>query len=199
LPADVYASDSTGSSDMPESTEKTMKWYVLHTYAGQEDAVREALEQRIRAYNLQDKVRRVLVPRQKVIEIRDGKRVETERKLFPGYILIEADLDDERTWQVVRTTPRVAGIISAGRRPMPLTDEEVQRIFDQIREAEEKPVTELEFERGETVQIIDGPFTGFVGQIEDINYQKQTLRVVVTIFSRATPLELSFLQVKKLQ
>jgi len=199
LPADVYASDFTGSSDMPESTEKTMKWYVLHTYAGQEDAVREALEQRIRAYNLQDKVRRVLVPRQKVIEIRDGKRVETERKLFPGYILIEADLDDERTWQVVRTTPRVAGIISAGRRPMPLTDEEVQRIFDQIREAEEKPVTELEFERGETVQIIDGPFTGFVGQIEDINYQKQTLRVVVTIFSRATPVELSFLQVKKLQ
>jgi transcriptional antiterminator NusG len=199
LPADVYASDFTGSSDMPESTEKTMKWYVLHTYAGQEDAVREALEQRIRAYNLQDKVRRVLVPRQKVIEIRDGKRVETERKLFPGYILMEADLDDERTWQVVRTTPRVVGIISAGRRPMPLTDEEVQRIFDQIREAEEKPVTELEFERGETVQIIDGPFTGFVGQIEDINYQKQTLRVVVTIFSRATPVELSFLQVKKLQ
>jgi transcriptional antiterminator NusG len=199
LPADVYASDSTGSSDMPESTEKTMKWYVLHTYAGQEDAVREALEQRIRAYSLQDKVRQVLVPRQKVIEIRDGKRVETERKLFPGYILIEADLDDERTWQVIRTTPRVAGVISAGRRPMPLTDEEVQRIFDQIREAEEKPVTELEFERGETVQIIDGPFTGFVGQIEDINYQKQTLRVVVTIFSRATPLELSFLQVKKLQ
>jgi transcriptional antiterminator NusG len=199
LPADVYASDSTGSSDMPESTEKTMKWYVLHTYAGQEDAVREALEQRIRAYSLQDKVRQVLVPRQKVIEIRDGKRVETERKLFPGYILIEADLDDERTWQIIRTTPRVAGVISAGRRPMPLTDEEVQRIFDQIREAEEKPVTELEFERGETVQIIDGPFTGFVGQIEDINYQKQTLRVVVTIFSRATPLELSFLQVKKLQ
>jgi transcriptional antiterminator NusG len=199
LPADVYASDFTGSSDMPESTEKTMKWYVLHTYAGQEDAVREALEQRIRAYSLQDKVRQVLVPRQKVIEIRDGKRVETERKLFPGYILIEADLDDERTWQIIRTTPRVAGIISAGRRPMPLTDEEVQRIFDQIREAEEKPVTELEFERGETVQIIDGPFTGFVGQIEDINYQKQTLRVVVTIFSRATPLELSFLQVKKLQ
>lgn len=199
MPADVYASDFTGSSDMPESTEKTMKWYVLHTYAGQEDAVREALEQRIRAYNLQDKVRRVLVPRQKVIEIRDGKRVETERKLFPGYILMEADLDDERTWQVVRTTPRVVGIISAGRRPMPLTDEEVQRIFDQIREAEEKPVTELEFERGETVQIIDGPFTGFVGQIEDINYQKQTLRVVVTIFSRATPVELSFLQVKKLQ
>lgn len=184
---------------MPESVEKTTKWYVLHTYAGQEDAVREALEQRVRAYNLQDKVRRILVPRQKVIEIRDGKRVETERKLFPGYILVEADLDDERTWQIVRTTPRVAGIISAGRRPMPLTDEEIQRIFEQIREAEEKPVTELEFERGETVQIIDGPFTGFVGQIEDINYQKQTLRVVVTIFSRATPLELSFLQVKKLQ
>ncbi|MCS7311849.1 MAG: transcription termination/antitermination factor NusG, partial [Acidobacteria bacterium] len=121
---------------MPESVEKTTKWYVLHTYAGQEDAVREALEQRVRAYNLQDKVRRILVPRQKVIEIRDGKRVETERKLFPGYILVEADLDDERTWQVVRTTPRVAGIISAGRRPMPLTDEEIQRIFEQIREAE---------------------------------------------------------------
>lgn len=175
------------------------RWYVLHTYSGQEEAVKELLEQRIKAYNLQDKIGQIMVPRQKVIEIKDGKKVETERKLFPGYILIEADLDDEQTWQVIRSTPKVAGVISAGRKPLPLTDEEVERIFQQIREAEEEPVTELEFEKNETVQIIDGPFTGFTGQIEEINYQKQTLRVVVTIFSRATPVELSFLQVKKIQ
>jgi len=188
------------SSESAEvTTASRLHWYVVHTYAGQEDTVKAALEQRVRAYNLQDKIRRILVPRQKVIEIRDGKRVETERKLFPGYILIEADLDDEKAWQIVRTTPKVSGVIGSGRRPVPLSDEEVERIFSQIREAEEQPVTELEFEKGETVQIIDGPFMGFTGQIEDIDYKKQTLRVVVTIFSRATPLELSFLQVKKIQ
>ena len=173
-------------------------WYVLHTYSGQEDAVKTAIEQRIKAYSLEDKVRQILVPRQKVIEIKNGKKVETERKLFPGYILIEADLDDEKTWQIIRNTPKVAGVISSGRRPLPLSEEEIERILSQIREAEEQPVTELEFEKDETVQIIDGPFTGFTGQIEEINYQKQTLRVVVTIFSRATPVELNFLQVKKI-
>lgn len=174
------------------------RWYVLHTYSGQEELVKDAIEQRVKAYNLEDHVSQILVPRQKVIEIKDGKRVETERKLFPGYILIEADLEDEQTWQIIRSTPKVAGVISAGRRPLPLTEEEIERIFSQIREAEEQPVTELEFEKNEAVQIIDGPFTGFTGQIEEINYQKQTLRVVVTIFSRATPVELNFLQVKKI-
>lgn len=174
------------------------RWYVLHTYSGQEELVKDAIEQRVKAHNLEDHVSQILVPRQKVIEIKDGKRVETERKLFPGYILIEADLEDEQTWQIIRSTPKVAGVISAGRRPLPLTEEEIERIFSQIREAEEQPVTELEFEKNETVQIIDGPFTGFTGQIEEINYQKQTLRVVVTIFSRATPVELNFLQVKKI-
>ncbi len=176
-----------------------MAWYVLHTYAGQEDSVKDALEQRVKVYNLTEKVRQILVPRQKVIEIKGGKKIETERKLFPGYILIEADLDDEKLWQIIRSTPKLAGVISAGRKPIPLTQEEVDRFLAQIRRAEEEPVTELEFEKGETVQIIDGPFTGFTGQIDEINYQKQTLRVIVTIFSRATPVELSFLQVKKIQ
>ncbi len=161
--------------------------------------MKDALEQRVKVYNLTEKVRQILVPRQKVIEIKGGKKIETERKLFPGYILIEADLDDEKLWQIIRSTPKLAGVISAGRKPIPLTQEEVDRFLAQIRRAEEEPVTELEFEKGETVQIIDGPFTGFTGQIDEINYQKQTLRVIVTIFSRATPVELSFLQVKKIQ
>lgn len=172
------------------------KWFILHTYSGQEDKAIEALEKRLQAYNMLDKLGQALIPKQQIIESKGGKKVSSEKKLFPGYILIEIEMDD-KVWNVVKGTPGISGFISAGKKPLPLTEEEFNNIMNQIEEAHDKIAAHSTFEKGDKVRITDGPFLNFIGLIDEVNSVKNTLKVMVTIFGRATPVELSFFQVEK--
>jgi len=173
------------------------KWYVIHTYSGYENKVVDALQKRVKVFGLDDFVGQVLVPTQKVLEVRAGKKVETEKKFYPGYILVEMDMSDD-VWHVVVNTPKVSGFVGSGRTPTPLSEGEVDQIVHQITAAAEKPAPKYLFDRGETIKIIDGPFSNFTGQVEEVNPVRSTLKVMVTIFGRATPVELDFLQVEKI-
>ncbi len=172
------------------------QWFVLHTYSGQEEKAIEALKKRLQAYNMIEKLGQALIPKQQVIESKGGKRVATEKKLFPGYILVEIEMDD-KVWNIVKGTAGISGFISAGKKPLPLTEEELKHIISQIEEAHDKAITQSSFEKGDKVRIIDGPFLNFIGLIDEVNPVKNTLKVMVTIFGRATPVELSFYQVEK--
>lgn len=172
------------------------KWFVLHTYSGQEDKAIEALKKRLQAYSMLDKLGQALIPKQQIIESRGAKKVSIEKKLFPGYILIEIEMDD-KVWNIVRGTPGISGFISAEKKPLPLTEEEFNNIMNQIEEAHDKIAAQSAFEKGDKVRITDGPFLNFVGLIDEVNPVKNTLKVMVTIFGRATPVELSFFQVEK--
>ncbi|MCL5006504.1 MAG: transcription termination/antitermination protein NusG [Acidobacteria bacterium] len=171
-------------------------WYIIHTYSGFEKKVAESLRSRIDAAGLSDKFGEIMVPTEDVIEIRQGKKVVTPKLFYPGYVLVEMTMDDE-TWHVVRSTPRVTGFVGSGPKPSPLTGEEVDRIVHKVEVAAENPKPRLEFEKGENVKITDGPFKDFNGSVEEINTDRSTLRVMVTIFGRATPVELDFYQVEK--
>jgi transcription termination/antitermination protein NusG len=172
------------------------KWYVLHTYSGQEERAIEALKKRLQAHDLLDKLGETYIPVQQVLEAKAGKKVTIEKKLFPGYIIVEIEMDD-KLWNIIRGTPGISGFISAGKKPLPLSDEEVDGIMNKIEEAQEKITSNVAFEKGDKVRIIDGPFFNFIGHIEEVNSVKNTLKVMVTIFGRATPVELSFYQVEK--
>jgi transcriptional antiterminator NusG len=169
-------------------------WYVVHTYSGYEEKTKLTLEKKIQAQRLEDKVGRILIPTEKVIELRGGKKREADKKFYPGYILIEMELDEE-TWHLVRNTPRVSGFVG-GAKPMPIPDEEVQQIIQQI---EKGPTAQgrTQFTQGEQVRIIDGPFSNFTGNIEEVDMDHGRLRVMVSIFGRQTPVELNFFQVEK--
>ena len=184
-------------SDAETVTTSPKQWFVIHTYSGFEEKVREALESRAKSFGLQDLIGRVIVPTEKVREIRGGKKIESEQKFFPGYLLVEMELNDE-TWHLVRNTPKVTGFVGSGNRPVPLSQEEADQIFNQVKESIEKPKPKYTFERGESVRIIDGPFSNFQGVVEEVNLDRNTLKVMVTIFGRSTPVELDFLQVEKL-
>ncbi len=171
-------------------------WYIIHTYSGFEKKVAESLKSRIVAENLSDKFGEIMVPTEDVIEIKQGKKVVTPKLFYPGYVLVEMAMNDE-TWHVVRSTPRVTGFVGSGATPSPLTLEEVDRIVHKVEVAAENPKPKLEFERGESIKITDGPFKDFTGSVEEINADRSTLRVMVTIFGRATPVELDFYQVEK--
>ena len=179
---------------------KTLKmeknWYIIHTYSGFEKKVAEALKSRVEAEKLDEKFGEIMVPTEDVIEIKQGKKVVTPKLFYPGYVLVEMELDDE-TWHVVRSTPRVTGFVGSGQTPTPLSIEEVDRIVHKVEVAAENPKPKLEFERGESVKITEGPFKDFTGSVEEINADRSTLRVMVTIFGRATPVELDFYQVEK--
>lgn len=170
------------------------KWYVVHTYSGQERKVKEKLEKRIKKMNMSDKIFNVLVPTEAVMETKGGKRTVTQKKVFPGYILVEMDFDED-SWYVVRNTPGVTGFVG-GAKPTALSDDEVEKILEKIRT--EKPKPKQQFEVGETVHIISGPLTDFHGTVVEVNPEQQKLRVFVTIFERDTPVELTFGQVEKL-
>ena len=179
-------------------TDVAMKnWYIVHTYSGFENKVKEQLEERVKAYGLQDKVGEVLIPTEDVVEMRAGKKVVTSKKFFPGYILVEMDMTDE-AWHVVKNTAKVTGFVGAGAKPTPLSKEEVEQILQQVRTAAEKPKPKYMFEKGEQVRINEGPFTSFNGTVDEVNLDRNTLKVMVTIFGRATPVELDFLQVEKI-
>ena len=171
------------------------RWYVVHTYAGHENKVAATLKQKIEASNLEDKIFDVLVPTQEKIEIREGKKVPVKEKIFPGYLLVKIDLDNI-SWYAVRSTPGVTGFVGVGNKPTPLEEKEVETIqqFSKL----EAPTYKASFSVGEAVKIIDGPFSEFIGSVEEINEEKGKLKVLVSIFGRETPVELDFLQVSKL-
>lgn len=171
------------------------KWYVVHTSAGYEDKVSENLKQRIEAYDMQDKIFNVLVPKEKRIEIKNGKRRTVERRIFPGYVLVEMVVTDD-SWYVVRNTPNVTGFIGSGTTPIPVSDEELKNI--QKRIGIEEPKYKINVELNDTVTITDGPFKDFDGTVSEIDEAKGKIKVLVSMFGRETPVELDFLQVKKI-
>ncbi len=171
-------------------------WYIIHTYSGFEKKVAESLRSRIDVAGLGEKFGEIMVPTEDVIEMRQGKKVVTSKLFYPGYVLVEMEMNDH-TWHIVRSTPRVTGFVGSGPKPSPLTAEEVDRIIHKVEVAAENPKPKLEFEKGENIKITDGPFKDFNGSVEEINADRSTLRVMVTIFGRATPVELDFYQVEK--
>jgi len=173
------------------------KWYVVHAYSGFEKSVQRALVERISRAGMEDKFGQILVPVEEVVEMKSGQKNISERKFFPGYVLVEMDMTDE-TWHLVKSTPKVTGFIGgSAMRPTPISDKEGENILHQIQEGVEKPKPKVLFEAGEAVRVKEGPFTDFHGSVEEVNYDKNKLRVSVSIFGRATPVELDFSQVEK--
>ncbi len=173
------------------------RWYVLHVYSGMEKSVQRNLKERIERAGLQDHFGEILVPTEEVLEVRGGQKAVTERRFFPGYVLIEMNLTDE-TWHLVKNTTKVTGFVGgSGNRPTPISEKEVEKIMAQMSEGVEKPRPKVLFEVGEVVRVKDGPFTDFNATVEDANYDKNKLKVSVTIFGRSTPVELDFTQVEK--
>ena len=189
----VAASDAP-PAEMPRNP--NMKWYIIHSYSGFERKVKESLESRVVAFGLQDKIGRVLIPTESVTEVRGGKKYTSERMFYPGYVLVEMDMDDH-VWHVVKSTPRVTGFVGTGQQPTPLSDEEVQHIVYKVADSREKPKLKVKFEKNETVRITEGPFATFQGIVDEVNDDRETLKVMVTIFGRSTPVELEFNQVEK--
>lgn len=177
-----------------EGAKDNRRWYVIHTYSGYENKVKANLEHRIQSLGMQDKIFQVVVPTEEEIEIRDGQRRTVQKKIFPGYVLVQMIMDDE-SWYVVRNTPGVTGFVGSGSRPVPLEDAEVQAILRQMRA--EEPRVKVGFQVGQTVRIIEGPFADFVGQVDEINLEKGKVKVLVSFFGRETPVELDLLQVER--
>ncbi len=172
-------------------------WYVVHTYSQFEKSIQRALTERIQREGMQDKFGQILVPVEEVVELKSGQKSITERKFFPGYVLVEMDMTDE-TWHLVKSTPKVTGFLGgSAMKPTPISEKEVQNIMRQMQAGVEKPRPKVLFEVGEAVRVKEGPFTDFNGMVEDVNYDKNKIRVAVTIFGRSTPVELDFGQVEK--
>ncbi len=187
------------SAQQEESSEEAQpddgrRWYVIHTYSGYENKVKKNLEQRIKTMGMQDRIFQVIVPTEEVVELKGGQRRTVERRIFPGYVLVQMILDDD-SWSVVRNTPDVTGFVGIGNQPTPLSEEEVERI---LKRMETKPTTfKINFREGDTVRIIDGPFKDFHGTVDYIDREKGKVRVLVSFFGRETPIELDFLQVER--
>ncbi|HJQ96816.1 MAG TPA: transcription termination/antitermination protein NusG [Candidatus Polarisedimenticolaceae bacterium] len=173
------------------------QWFIVHTYSGFEGKVRESLRQRVDALGMGDVIEDILIPTEEVVEVKDGKKTRSTRKFFPGYVLVKMEMSDT-AWHVVKNTPKVTGFVGTGNKPVPLSEAEVDRIVRQVAVAVDKPKPKLEFKTGEAVRINDGPFSNFTGQVEEVNDDRSTLKVMVTIFGRSTPVELEFSQVEKI-
>jgi len=174
-----------------------MRWYVVHVYSGFEKKVSESIEEQVRQAGLEDEVDQVLVPMEEVVELRRGAKVNAERKFFPGYVLMRMELSDE-VWHLVKNTPKVTDFLGAQGRPTPIPDREADRILHQVKEGVERPKPSVTFEIGEEVRVCDGPFNSFNGFVEDVDEDRARLKVSVSIFGRATPVELEYAQVEKL-
>ncbi|MDQ7008261.1 MAG: transcription termination/antitermination protein NusG [Acidobacteriota bacterium] len=194
--APVDTADPEAGTSAPPPGDDGKEWYIIHTYSGFENKVMQSLRQRADAYGMGDKIGEILVPTEDVVEIRDGKKYTLKKKFFPGYVLVQMEMSDE-AWHVVRSTPKVTGFVGGSQRPLPMTQEEVDRILGQIHVTETKPKPKFDYKVGETVKITDGPFSNFTGVVEEINEDRATLKVMVSIFGRATPVELEFHQVKR--
>jgi len=172
-------------------------WYVVHTYSGFEKFVAESIQQRAAEHKIKDQIGEIIIPTEGVVEIKDGKKVVSTKRSYPGYILIEMEMSDEN-WLIIRNTPKVTGFVGSGKKPSPLSKKEVSQIVEHMESTSEKPKPKHTFEKGEAVRIIDGPFYNFNGIVEEVNHERDTLKVMVTIFGRSTPVELEFLQVEKI-
>ena len=195
------AANLTAAADTPVvaaiGAPSKFAWYVVHAYSGMEKAVERNILERIQRAGMESKFGRILVPTEEVVEIKNGQRKTTERRFFPGYVLVEMEMDDE-SWHLVKHTNKVTGFVGGAKnRPAPISEAEVQKIVSQMQEGVEKPRHKVEFVVGEYVRVKEGPFTDFNGSVEEVNYEKSKVRVSVTIFGRATPVELEFSQVEK--
>ena len=196
-PDAVVAAVEGGAAPAVPATPSNKRWYVVHAYSGMEKAVERNLRERIDRSELQDKFGRILVPMEEVVELKNGKKSVSERRFFPGYVLVEMEMADD-SWHLVKHTNKVTGFVGGAKnRPSPISEAEVMKIVHQMQEGVEKPKPKTLWSVGELVRIKDGPFTDFNGAIEDVNYDKSKVRVAVTIFGRATPVELDFAQVEK--
>lgn len=191
-PVEVEAQAPPAAEDLSPKN-----WFIIHTYSGFEQKVAESLRSRAQAFGYADKIGQVLIPTEEVVELRGGKKVTSRRLLYPGYVLVEIEMSDE-LWHAVKATPRVTGFVGGGTKPVPLSADEVNQILYRQASSAERPRPKLSFEKNETVRIIDGPFANFSGKVDEVNAERSTLRVLVTIFGRATPVELDFLQVEKI-
>jgi transcription termination/antitermination protein NusG len=180
-----------------ESPAVTKHWYIIHAYSGFEQKVAESLKTRSEAFGFAERLGQILIPTEEVVELKNGKKVTSKRLLYPGYVLVQMEMDDE-LWHAVKSTPRVTGFVGGGTKPVPLTADEVNSVLYRQASTAERPRPKLTFEKHETVKIIDGPFTNFSGKVDEVNTDRATLRVMVTIFGRSTPVELDFLQVEKI-
>lgn len=195
--SDQVEPTSSAAEASPAAAPSTKRWYVVHAYSGMEKAVERNLRERIERAGMQDKFGRILVPTEEVVELKNGKKTVTERRFFPGYVLVEMDMVDD-TWHLVKHTSKVTGFVGAGRnRPAPISEAEVMKIVNQMKEGVDKPRPKVEWTVGELVRVKEGPFTDFNGAVEEVNYEKSKVKVSVTIFGRATGVELDFAQVEK--
>ena len=175
---------------------ENFKWYIIHAYSGFERKVRESLESRIAAFGLQNRIGRIMIPTEPVTELRNGKKYTIERVFLPGYVLVEMDLDND-LWHVIKNTPRVTGFLGTGDNPVALSEQEVSSILFRSDVSKDKPAMKIKFDKGEQVRINEGPFANFTGAVDEINEDKQTLKVMVSIFGRSTPVEIEFSKVDK--
>jgi transcriptional antiterminator NusG len=177
---------------------ENFKWYIIHAYSGFERKVRESLESRITAFGLQNRIGRIMIPTEPVTELRNGKKYTIERVFLPGYVLVEMELDND-LWHVIKNTPRVTGFLGTGDSPVALSEAEVSSILFRSESAKDKPSMKVKFEKGEQVRINEGPFANFNGTVDDVNEDRQTLKVMVSIFGRSTPVEIEFAKVDKME
>jgi transcription termination/antitermination protein NusG len=189
--------EATTSVEPVQPVDNGLRWYVVHAYSGMEKAVERNLQERITREGMQAKFGRIMVPTEEVVEMKNGQRKTTERKFYPGYVLVEMLMDDD-TWHLVKHTNKVTGFVGGAKnRPAPISERDFQNIISQMQEGTEKPRHKVEFVVGEYVRVKEGPFTDFNGSVEEVNYEKNKVRVSVTIFGRSTPVELEFAQVEK--
>jgi transcriptional antiterminator NusG len=180
----------------PLPVDDRKQWYIIHTYSGFERKVAESLRTRADAFGFGEQIGQILIPEEEVVELRNGKKVTSKRLLYPGYVVVQMEMNDE-LWHRVKDTPRVTGFVGGGQTPVPLSADEINKMLYRQTSAAERPRPKMTFEKNENVRIIDGPFANFQGKVDEINSERNTLRVLVTIFGRATPVELDFLQVEK--
>ena len=187
--------DASGET-LPAPVNENFKWYIIHAYSGFERKVRESLESRIQAFGLQNRIGRIMIPTEPVTELRNGKKYTIERVFLPGYVLVEMELDND-LWHVIKNTPRVTGFLGTGDKPVSLTEAEVSSILFRSENEKDKPKQKVKFAKNEQVRITEGPFANFNGIVDDVNEDRETLKVMVTIFGRSTPVELEFSKVEK--
>jgi transcriptional antiterminator NusG len=188
---DVQTAEAPAAKSNPRH-----KWYIVHAYSNFEKKVAEAIREQARTQGLEERFSEILVPTEDVVEIRRGKKVNAERKFFPGYVLVKMEMTDE-AYHLIKNTPKVTGFLGSGNKPIPVTEKEVQRIIGAVEEGVERPKPTIRFDIGETVRVIDGPFASFNGSVEQVDEDRARLRVTVSIFGRATPVELEYAQVEK--